>query len=330
MFPQSNCKSIGALPACPYKPFQPSLPKNCPIQQIRTAMAMTTLNNIAVEGGVNVFYRAEGSPSNPIVLLLHGFPTSSHQYRKLVPILATSYYVLAPDMPGFGFTQVPPGYVFTFAALADTMASFLSTLGISHCIVYLFDYGAPVGFRLAVSGAVTYDAIITQNGNAYDVGFGPEFWAPVMKYWLSNSIADRDAVRDVALTYDAFKDQYTTGVPSTHLDYLDPATWTLDHALASRPGNFDVQLDLLYDYRTNAAMYPQFQKYLNDTRPPLLAIWGENDVAFVPAGAEAYKTDVPAAEVVFLNTGHFALETNLEEIAGLALDFLWRNLNLKK
>ena len=287
---------------------------------------METFHNLTISNGVNVFYREAGSPSDPVLLLLHGFPSSSFQYRNLIPLLSCSYHVIAPDMPSFGFTTSPSNFTYTFASLTDTISAFLTALNLNKFAIYIFDYGAPVGLRLALQPKFTITALITQNGNAYEVGFGESFWSPIMAYWRSGSAEDRAFLRDNALTLDGFKSQYTTGVPSTHLDRLDPATWTLDFGQSlQRPGGVDAQLDLLYDYRTNVALYPKFQAWLRETQPPTLAVWGKNDPAFVPAGAEAFRNDVKKAEVVFLDTGHFAVETDGKRIAELVKEFLERS-----
>ncbi|KAF7317620.1 Alpha/beta hydrolase fold protein [Mycena kentingensis (nom. inval.)] len=288
-------------------------------------MLSTEIKSAVVDSGISVFYRAAGPNDAPVVLLLHGFPTSSHQYRNLIPLLATHYRVIAPDFPGFGFTAVPASraYKYTFAALAQTTLAFLDALHISRFAVYIFDYGAPVALRIALERPHAITGIISQNGNAYEEGLGAA-WAPIRAYWASGSDADRETVRAGILTFEATKWQYTHG--SRDPEAIAPETYHLDWALLQRPGNFDIQLDLLFDYQTNVALYPRFQEYFRRSQVPLLAVWGRNDAFFVPKGAEAFKRDLPDAEVVLLDAGHFAGETETEEIAELALAFLNRVL----
>ncbi|MFZ6719143.1 alpha/beta fold hydrolase [Undibacterium sp. Ji49W] len=273
---------------------------------------------------VNVFYREAGSPSNPTILLLHGFPTSSFMYRKLIPMLADRYHVIAPDLPGFGFTQSPDRsqYAYTFDNLAKTIDRFTEVLKLQKYAIEVFDYGAPVGWRLAVAHPERITAIISQNGNAYDEGLS-EGWSPIQKYWKDPSEANRNALSDF-FKLDAIKWQYTTGV--TDANIIAPETYTLDAALVARPGNADIQLDLFLDYATNVARYPEFQAYFRKYHPPLLAVWGKNDPFFLPPGAEAFKRDIPNAEVRFYDTGHFALETHVSEIGSVIHQFLDRNI----
>ncbi|KAI9710496.1 MAG: hypothetical protein M1820_002632 [Bogoriella megaspora] len=288
---------------------------------------MTTYHNLTVANGVDMFYRRAGSPSNPTILLLHGFPSSSHQYRNLIPLLSDKYNVIAPDMPSYGFTTAPANYTYTFASLTETIAAFLTALEITTFSAYIFDYGAPVFFRLAIQNKFNITSVISQNGNAYTVGFGQEFWAPIMAYWRSGSEADRENLRKNALTLSFTEYQYTAGTPERDLDRIDPATWTLDFVQSTtRPGTADAQLDLLYDYRTNVDLYPKFQEWLREKQPPLLAVWGKGDPAFIPPGAKAFKDDVPKAEVHFVDAGHFALETKGEEIGSLVNGFLEKNV----
>ncbi|ORY61684.1 Alpha/Beta hydrolase protein [Pseudomassariella vexata] len=271
--------------------------------------------------GVNIFYRHAGSPTSPILLLLHGFPSSSHMFRNLLPLLSQSHYVIAPDLPGFGFTEVPSprNYQYTFANLARTIEAFVDALNLKHFAIYIFDYGAPVGLRLALNRPSAVTAIITQNGNAYVEGFGEEAWAGIMKYWKSGSQEDRNAIR-VMVTPDLTKAQYLRG--SLRLGEIQPEAYTLDQALMERPGNAEIQLDLFYDYRTNVDLYPKFQEYFRNSGVPVLAVWGKNDWIFVPPGAEAFARDVDTLELHFLDAGHFALETNEEEMAGYIKGFL--------
>ena len=270
--------------------------------------------------GVDVFYREAGPAEAPVVLLLHGFPTSSFQYRELIALLSDRYRVIAPDMPGFGFTVVPAAreYAYTFASLAKTMTAFTEALGLTRYALYVFDYGAPTGFRMALEHPERVRAIVSQNGNAYEEGLGPE-WAPIQRYWREPTSENREALRG-ALTLEGIRAQYTDGV--THPEQIAPEGYTLDAAMLARPGNAEIQLDLFRDYATNVALYPEFQRYLREQRPPLLAIWGKNDLFFVPAGAEAYRRDVPEATVELLDTGHFALETHVARVAEAMRTFL--------
>ncbi|WP_425259099.1 alpha/beta fold hydrolase [Rubrivivax sp. RP6-9] len=278
----------------------------------------------ALVDGVKVFYREAGDPAAPTVLLLHGFPTSSFMYRDLIPMLADRYHVIAPDMPGFGLTEVPEelGYVYSFDQLAWTMARFTEVLGLDRYALQVFDYGAPVGWRLAAARPERITALITQNGNAYEEGLA-DGWIPIRKYWNDPSPANREAVRQF-VTPEAIKWQYTHGVED--LSRVAPDTYLLDAALTARPGNVEIQLDLFLDYASNVAQYPRFQAYFRQHRPPILAVWGRNDPFFLNAGAEAFRRDVPSAEVHFFDTGHFALETHLHEIAPLVRSFLDRHL----
>jgi pimeloyl-ACP methyl ester carboxylesterase len=287
-------------------------------------MSPTEIKSVVVDSGISVFYRTASpadNPAAPTILLLHGFPTSSHQYRNLIPLLAQHYRVVAPDLPGFGFTTVPEerNYTYTFAALSATIGAFLDALAITSFAVYIFDYGAPVLLRLALKRPEAIKAIITQNGNAYTDGLGAA-WAPIQKYWATGSAEDRAALVDGVLTYDTTKWQYTHGTRAP--DAIAPETYTLDWALLQRPGNFDIQLDLFKDYQNNVALYPQFQEYFRKSQVPLLAVWGKHDAFFIPPGAEAFKRDLPKAEVIFLDAGHFAGETETAEIARLMVVFL--------
>ncbi|KAF3764682.1 alpha/beta-hydrolase [Cryphonectria parasitica EP155] len=284
-------------------------------------MATTKISTITADG-VDIFYRHAGPslPTTPTILLLHGFPSSSHMFRNLIPLLAArGYRVIAPDLPGFGFTRVPRerSYTYTFASLATTVEAFVDTLGLQRLAVYIFDYGAPAGLRLALRRPDLVAALVTQNGNAYAEGLGKVFWAPLQRYWASGSTADREALR-AALTLPATRAQYVDGHPNPA--QLPPEAWTLDQALldaGSGASGAEAQLDLFYDYRTNVEMYPAFQRYLRESGVPVLAVWGRNDEIFVPAGAEAFARDVPAERLVvrWLDAGHFALETNEEEVA---------------
>jgi pimeloyl-ACP methyl ester carboxylesterase len=274
--------------------------------------------------GVRVFYRAAGDPSSPVVLLLHGFPTSSFMFRELIPRLATDYRVIAPDLPGFGFTEVPAErqYIYSFDRLAATINAFTQALKIRHFALYVFDYGAPTGFRLAMAHPDRVTAIVSQNGNAYEEGLG-DAWGPIRKYWAEPTSENREVLRKNVLTLEGTRWQYTHGVGNP--ESVPPESYTLDAALLERPGNKDIQLDLFLDYASNVKLYPAFQDYFRKAKPPLVAIWGKNDPFFVPAGAEAYRRDLPDAQVQFLDTGHFATETHAAEIAAAMKEFLTAN-----
>jgi pimeloyl-ACP methyl ester carboxylesterase len=272
--------------------------------------------------GLDVFYREAGRREAPVVLLLHGFPTSSHMFRGLIPALADRYRVIAPDLPGFGFTDAPDraGYYYTFAHLAEVTERFTEVLGLTRFAILVFDYGAPVGFRLALRHPERITAIISQNGNAYAEGLS-DGWNPIQVYWREPTEKNRTALRDF-LKPETTKWQYTHGVADASL--VAPESYTLDSALLARPGNDEIQLDLFLDYASNVALYPDFQAYLRTHRPPLLAVWGKNDPFFLPRGAEAFRRDVPDAAVRFYDTGHFALETHGAEIAAAIGEFLGR------
>jgi pimeloyl-ACP methyl ester carboxylesterase len=274
--------------------------------------------------GVRVFYREAGDPNAPVVLLLHGFPASSFQYRELIPRLADRYRVIAPDLPGFGFTEVPAArnYVYTFDALAKTIEAFTDALHLTKYALYIFDYGAPAGIRLAMAHPERVTAIVSQNGNAYEEGLG-DAWAPLRRYWSDPSAENRNMIRG-ALTAEGMRREYSVGMPSS--DVVAPESYTLDAALLARPGNVDIQLDLFLDYANNVKLYPKFQEYFRTAKPPLLAIWGKNDLYFIPPGAEAFRRDIPNATIQFLDTGHFALETHLEEITTAMRAFLATNI----
>jgi pimeloyl-ACP methyl ester carboxylesterase len=274
--------------------------------------------------GKKIFYREAGARSAPPILLLHGFPTSSHMFRNLIPALAEHYHVVAPDLPGFGFSITPDrktvGY--TFENLAKVIGKFTETIGLERFAIYVFDYGAPVGLRLALAHPERITAIISQNGNAYEEGLS-EGWNPIQRYWQEPTEDNRNALREF-LKPEATKWQYTHGV--AHASQIAPETYTLDAALLARPGNNEIQLDLFLDYASNVALYPKFQDYFRTKQPPLLAVWGKNDPFFLPRGAEAFKRDNRNAEVKLFDTGHFALESHVEEIAREILDFLGRKL----
>ncbi|BDG01493.1 alpha/beta fold hydrolase [Anaeromyxobacter oryzae] len=273
---------------------------------------------------VTLFYREAGKPEAPALLLLHGFPSSSHMFRNLIPLLADRFHVVAPDLPGFGFSDAPAraDFAYTFENLADVLARFTERLGLGRYALYVFDYGAPLGFRLAVRHPERVTAIISQNGNAYLEGLS-QGWNPIQVYWKEPTAANRAALRDF-LRPETTRFQYLHGVADETL--VAPESYTLDSALLARPGNDEVQLDLFLDYQSNVTLYPAFQGYLRTRRPPVLAVWGRNDPFFLPAGAEAFKRDQPEAEVSFYDTGHFALETHAAEIATAIRDFLRRKL----
>ncbi len=266
--------------------------------------------------GVRVFYREAGLSTAPVILLLHGFPSSSHQYRELMPLLASKFRVIAPDLPGFGFTEVPEKrqYVYSFDALAQTMQAFVEALALKQYTMFVFDYGAPVGFRLALTYPERVTGIISQNGNAYLEGLG-EAWSPIKEYWSSPTVENRQIISDAILNLEGTRWQYFEGVDQIHAQYIAPESYTLDALLMERPGNKEIQLDLLLDYANNLKLYPEFQAYFRQAKFPMLIIWGKNDPFFVPEGAKAFLRDNSNAMVEFLETGHFALETHVYEIA---------------
>jgi pimeloyl-ACP methyl ester carboxylesterase len=274
--------------------------------------------------GHRIFYREAGDPTAPSLLLLHGFPTSSHMFRNLIPLVADRYHVVAPDLPGFGFSDAPArsDFDYTFDTLATVVDRFTQTVGLKRYALYVFDYGAPIGFRLALAHPERITAIISQNGNAYEKGLS-DGWNPIQKYWKEPTEANRAALRDFLMP-ETTKFQYVHGVPDETL--VAPESYALDSALLARPGNDEIQLDLFLDYANNVALYPKFQAYFRANRPPLLAVWGKNDPFFLPPGADAFKRDNPNAEVHFYDTGHFALETHAVEIAAAIRNFLGRVL----
>ena len=278
----------------------------------------------ALVDGRKIFYRQAGPVAAPAILLLHGFPTSSHMFRNLIPSLAESYRVIAPDLPGFGFSDAPDrkNFRYSFENLAKVIDGFVEAIGLSRFAIYVFDYGAPVGLRLALTRPERVTAIISQNGNAYKEGLS-EGWNPIQKYWKEPTTQNREALRDF-LKPEATKWQYVHGVQDE--TQIAPEAYALDSALLARHGNDEIQLDLFLDYASNVALYPKFQEYFRTKRPPLLAVWGKNDPFFLPPGAEAFKKDNPEAEVHFYDTGHFALETHVPEIAAAIRDFLSRKL----
>jgi pimeloyl-ACP methyl ester carboxylesterase len=275
-------------------------------------------------GSLDVFYREAGPKDAPCVLLLHGFPTSSHMYRNLIPALADRYHVIAPDYPGFGRSSMPSRetFAYTFANLTDVVDKFTRALGVDRYTLYVMDYGAPVGYRLALKHPERVEALIVQNGNAYEEGLR-EFWAPLKRYWSSGSVADRDSLR-TSFTLAASRWQYMHGVRDTAL--ISPDNWVVDQYYLNRPGNHEIQLDLFYDYRTNVQLYPAFQAYFRRYQPPTLVVWGKNDVIFPWQGAEPYKRDLKTLEYHLLDTGHFALEEDGEEITRAIRGFLGKHV----
>lgn len=273
--------------------------------------------------GLRFFYREAGDPQAPVLLLLHGFPTSSHQFRNVIPQLAAHFRVIAPDLPGFGFTEVPAerGYRYTFDNLARSLEAFVDELGLTRYAMYFFDYGAPTGLRLAVAHPERVTGLVSQNGNAYLDGLG-DAWAPIRAYWNDPSPANRQTIHDAILNFEGTKWQYVHGVADP--DCVAPEGYTLDAALLERPGNKDIQLDLFLDYANNLTQYPTFQAFFRQAQVPTLAIWGRNDPFFIPPGAEAYRRDNPDAVVELLDTGHFALETHGRYIAQRIIDVLGR------
>jgi pimeloyl-ACP methyl ester carboxylesterase len=282
---------------------------------------MTKYQTIQVNG-INLFYREAGNAAAPTILLLHGFPTSSHMFRNLIPKLADNYHVVAPDLPGFGFSDSPPrsDFKYTFENLARVIGAFTEQARLNRFAIYIFDYGAPVGLRLALAHPERISAIISQNGNAYEEGLS-EGWNPIQNYWKEPNAANRAALREF-LKPEATRWQYTHGVAGQSL--IAPESYALDSALLARPGNDEIQLDLFLDYASNVALYPRFQAFFREHRPPLLAVWGQNDPFFLPAGAKAFLRDNPNAEIRFFDTGHFALETHANEIAIAIQTFLGR------
>lgn len=273
---------------------------------------------------VKIFYREAGNPEAPTILLLHGFAASSFMFRDLIPALAGSYHVIAPDLPAFGFTEAPARgeYPYTFNQLAKTIEQFTEQLNLNTYALMVHDYGAPVGWRLAVSHPERVTAIISQNGNAYEEGLG-EGWATIQRYWHEPTEQNRLALHDFP-TPASIKWQYLEGVADT--SSVSPDGYTLEGLHISRPGNVDIQLDLVLDYASNVAMYPVFQEYFREYQPPLLAVWGKNDPFFLPAGALAWKRDLPDADIRFYDTGHFALETHSKEIVPVIREFLKKNI----
>ena len=272
--------------------------------------------------GIDVFYREAGPQDAPTILLLHGFPTASHMFRDLIPELADRFRLVAPDLPGFGQSDMPArgAFTYTFENVAKVIDRFTDVIGLRRFAIYVFDYGAPVGFRLAVRHPDRVSTIISQNGNAYEEGLS-EGWSPIRAYWREPSSANREALRSF-LAPETTRWQYTHGVPDATA--VSPDGYSLDNFYLARPGADEIQLDLFGDYRSNVALYPTFQGYFRSHKPRFLAVWGRNDPFFLPGGAEAFRRDIPDAAIHFFDTGHFALETHAREIAALMRDFVER------
>ena len=274
-------------------------------------------NRITVSG-LNIFYREAGSPSSPAMLLLHGFPSASHMFRDLMPMLQDKFHLIAPDFPGFGQSDMPSRdeFTYTFDNIAEVIDGFISAVGLDRFIMYVFDYGAPVGFRVAMKHPERILGIISQNGNVYAEGLGKK-WEARAEYWRHPTPELRENYKS-AFSPETIMGQYTFGtLPGS----VSPDGYTLDIHYTMRPGYDEIQSDLIYDYQNNVKLYPKFQEYLREHQPKLLAVWGKNDPSFIPAGAEAFRRDVPSAEVHLVDSGHFALESCCEEIAGLILEF---------
>ena len=288
---------------------------------------MTTITYRTAEiDGLKIFYRQAGRADVPAVLLLHGFPSAGHMFRDLIPLLADRLHLVAPDLPGFGQSDMPSRdqFKYTFDNLAGVIGRFTEVIGLQRFAIYIFDYGAPVGLRVAIKHPERISAIISQNGNAYEEGLS-EGWSPIQAYWRAPTQANRDALRGF-LTPETTRFQYTHGVADPSL--VSPDGRSLDDYYLARPGAHEVQLDLLLDYASNVALYPDFHAYFRNQQPPFLAAWGKNDPFFLPAGAEAFKRDIPRADVRFFDTGHFALETHCAEITAVIREFLDRTLCL--
>lgn len=290
--------------------------------------AATSYKTVKVDG-LNIFYREAGPKDAPTLLLLHGFPTSSQMFRKLIPLLADRYHIIAPDYPGYGQSDMPAmdKFEYSFDNLAKVMDKFTETIGVSRYALYVQDYGAPVGYRLAAAHPERITAIVVQNGNAYNEGLDNDFWVPIKAYW-ANKTAENGAKLRAFLDIKGTKWQYTEGVRD--VQHLSPDAWTLDQAYMDRPGNKDIQVELFYSYGTNPGHYPEWQAYFRKYQPPMLIVWGKNDKIFPEAGAHPYLRDLPKAELHMLDTGHFALEEDSVAIGNYMRDFLGRTLKAGK
>lgn len=287
-----------------------------------------TRNQTITVDGQTIFYREAGNKENaPTILLLHGFPSSSHMFRNIIPALANKFHLVAPDYPGFGYSSMPPvdKFQYTFNHLAEIIDKFITQIGLERYSLYVMDYGAPIGYRLAVKHPDRVEALIVQNGNAYDEGLG-EFWEPLKAYWNEPNEKNRDALRKF-LTMEATRWQYTHGVKNENA--ISPDNWIHDQTLLDRPGNSEIQLQLFYDYGSNPPLYPQWQEYFRKYQPPTLVVWGRNDIIFPKEGAIPYQRDLRNIEVHLLNTGHFALEEEGGLIAELISHFLLASLKLE-
>ncbi|MBI1851814.1 MAG: alpha/beta hydrolase [Planctomycetes bacterium] len=286
------------------------------------ALAKVFHRTVTIDG-LDIFYREAGPKDAPTILLLHGFPTSSHMFRNLMPALADEYHTVAPDYPGFGNSSAPTvdEFEYTFDKLADIMGKFTEKVGLQTYTLYVQDYGAPVGYRLAVKHPERITGLVVQNGNAYEEGIDNDFWKPLKAYWKDRTDENAEKLRGF-LTIEGTKWQYTHGV--RNVEAISPDNWNLDQLSLDRPGNKEIQLALFYDYRTNAPLYPTWQRYFRQHQPPTLIVWGKNDAIFPPAGAEPYKRDLKTLDYHLIDTGHFALEEDGEQIAGLIRSFLHR------
>ncbi len=280
-------------------------------------------NQTITVDGQTIFYREAGDKEKPTILLLHGFPTSSHMFRNVIPALADKFHLVAPDFPGFGYSSMPPvdTFEYTFDHLAEIMDKFVTQIGLERYSLYVMDYGAPVGYRIAVKHPEKIEALIVQNGNAYDEGLG-EFWEPLKAYWSDPTEKNKNALKKF-LTLEATKWQYTHGVKDENA--ISPDNWIHDQMLLDRPGNNEIQLQLFYDYKSNPPLYPQWQEYFRKYQPPTLVVWGRNDIIFPKEGAIPYQRDLENVQIHLLNTGHFALEEEGEQIAELISRFLLTN-----
>jgi pimeloyl-ACP methyl ester carboxylesterase len=295
-----------------------ALRRATPATSLASTSATTTYHRVMVDG-VGVFYREAGPRTAPTIVLLHGFPSSSREFDTLIPLLATRYHLIAPDFPGFGQSAAPPpsSYVYTFDNLAKTISGLLEQLGINKYNFFLHDYGGPVGFRIMLAHPERLQALIIQNANVYEEGLGAK-WGGIAKYWADPKA--HPEVFDAFVSLPTTEQRHTLG--TSHPDRYNPDTWTDEYAHLSRPGQREIQANLLYDYRTNVASYPAWQAWLREYKPPTLVVWGRNDPSFIAAGAEAFKRDLPDAEIHLLDAGHFALDERSDEIASLILEFL--------